>query len=1505
MTLGRIQDIYPLAPMQQGMLLHSLYDGTPGMYCEQVVGEAPAGIDADAFRLAWRAVLDRTPVLCSGFVWEDVDEPHQVVLDGVPLPVEQHRWDRCRPEELKGRLRALLDDERRRGFDLATPPLLRLALIHGGGDRFVLTFHHLLLDGWSLSLLLADVQAAYQALLAGRAPQPPPRPPYREYIAWLQRQDLAGAEAFWRATLAGFGAPTAIELGPGVAGPDVPSHAECQVELAEATTAALGAFARRHRLTLNTVVQGAWAIALSRYCRERDVVFGTLVSGRPPDLAGVEDMVGLFINTLPMRVRVGPADPLVPWLARLQHDAGELRQHQHAPLARVQSWSDVPRGRALFDSVVVFENYPSEVGAEATWRLRVRRLQLTNYPVHLLVEPGRRLLLHLTYETGRVGAAPADMLLGHLRGLLQAMAGAEGATPIGELPMLTAAESRRLLVTWNPARGPRAPTRTLTRRFEAQVARTPDALAAVGPSGALTYRELERRANRLGRLLAERVGPEELVALFARRDLDLLVAILAVFKAGAAYLPLDPAQPVGRQAQLLQQSRAALVLHTAELGGAAAEALGALPAGDRPRSLALEQLGRDPAGDDPPPRRGGLGNLAYVIYTSGSSGTPKGAMVEQRGMLNHLQAKIEDLRLTGADRVAQTASQSFDISVWQFLAVLLVGGTVHILPDEVARDAARLLTEVDRDGITVLETVPSLLRALLDEAAGRTAPPRLAGLRWLVPTGEALPAALCRRWLAAYPHVPVVNAYGPTECSDDVTHHVVAAPPVGGGRLVPIGRPIGGVRLYLLDPDGRLVAPGRAGELCVGGVAVGRGYLGDPARTAEAFVPDPFSGRPGARLYRTGDLARHLPDGSLEFLDRLDHQVKVRGVRIEPGEIEAVLVRHAAVREAAVAAHGGERGDRRLVAYIVAGGPVDDAELRAFVAAALPGPMVPAAFVRLPRLPLTANGKLDRRALPDLPAAGIAAPGDGGGPRDEREATLAGVWAEVLGREHVGVHDNFFELGGDSILSMQVIAKASQHDLWFSPRQLFEHPTVAGLAAVAGTRGPIAAEQGTVTGPVPLTPVQRWLLEQEQPEPDHWNMGILLEARERLDPVLFARAVALLAAHHDALRLRFSRDGDEWRQEHGPVEPGPPCSRLELAGLPSAEREAAVARLAAELHRGLDLGGGPLARVGLVDPGPGAPHRLVVVAHHLVVDGVSWPILLSDLETAYQLLRGEPVSLPAKTTSFQTWARRLAGYARSPEVRREATHWLGLAGGVLPLPADGPGGDNLEGSTATATAQLTPEETRAVLEDLPAAFGARVEEVLLGAVAGAVAAWAGSGRLLVEVEGHGREALFDDVNLSRTVGWFTALFPVALEVAADEGPAAAVAAARRALGSVPHRGVGYGLLRYLGDDPLLAERLRALPAPQLLFTYLGRFDQVLEGSMFTSATWIGPAKAAANRRRHVLEVAAAVLGGRLQVRWIYSRALHRAAIVAALAEATAGNLRVLIEKANETEVMAL
>lgn len=1056
-----LEDLYPLSSLQQGLLFHSAYAPESGVYIEQMRCRLRGELDGRAFRQAWQRLVARHAVLRTRFMWRDVPSPVQLVMPSADLPWLELDWQEYSGSEQAVRLQQFVQEDRRRDFDFERPPLMRLALIRVAPETYevVWTHHHILMDGWCLPILLKEVLISYHAFRSGQEPAQDLPAPYRHYVAWLQQQNSAAVEEFWRATLKGFTAPTLLGDDSKAEESDgVVDYGVFTLTISRSTTAAIRACAQRCHVTENTLVQGAWALLLSRYCGETDIVFGTTVSGRAAEIPGIESMVGLFINTLPLRLSVLPDATVHQWLQDLLVRNSALREYEQSPLAQVQGWSEVPRGQSLFESLIVFDNHPTDETLEQGMSgLVIEQAMLqgqTNYPLTLNVLPGKALTIAFWYQRRRFPDDVIARIARHFETLLTAMAEAPQAR-LSALPMMEAAERAVVVAGWNATARAYPTDRTVPELIAAQAARTPEAIAVRADAGTLTYAALLARANQVAQTLrAQGVGPETLVGIAMARSLDLVVGLLGILQAGAAYVPLDPTYPAERLAFMLADSQlAALLTHEALI----------TPLGFAGYTLCLDRdeptITRQPT--TAPPSRFTAAQLAYTIYTSGSTGQPKGAGNTHGGLRNRLQWMQEAYPLSVTDRVLQKTPISFDVSVWEFFWPLLAGAELVLAAPEEHKNPAALIARIVSAGVTTVHFVPPLLQAFLDSPGVA----RCASLRQIICSGEVLPAALPPRVTAQLPAVRLHNLYGPTEAAIDVT--AWTCPQTSAISTVPIGRPIANTQIYVLDPQGQPAPVGVPGELYIGGVAVARGYHRRPGLTAERFVPDPFSAFAGQRLYRTGDRVRFRADGALEYLGRLDHQVKIRGFRIELGEIEETLRQQPGVREAVVVARTEASGTTRLVAYVTVA-PAAVAEvviLRQGLARRLPEYMVPAVIVPLAQLPLSPNGKVDRNGLP-APEGERQRTAAYEAPQTEPERTLAAIWAQVLVLPRVGLHDNFFELGGDSINSLQILARAHQTGIQLTPKQLFDNPTIASAAAVA-VIGSVATEESLPEGADP------------------------------------------------------------------------------------------------------------------------------------------------------------------------------------------------------------------------------------------------------------------------------------------------------------------------------------------------------------------------------------------------------------------------------------------------------
>ncbi len=1037
---ANFEDIYELTPMQQGMLFHSLYTPESQVYHVQLGFDLAGALDPQLFARAWQALVQRHAVLRTALVWEDLERPYQVVQQALDWAPQVEDWRDVPPAVQPQRLAAFLEEQRRRPFDLHHPPLMRVHLLRLGDAawRFVWSFHHVILEGWSAAVLHQELGVIYNALRRGAEPDLPQRRPYREYIAWLQKQDLPAAEAFWREQLAGVSGPTrlAIDAARETQRAQVVRSAVFEAPLDGPLARTLRERARAARVTLHTLFQAAWALLLSRYSGEERVVFGTVVSGRPAELPGAEHMVGLFINTLPACVAVPSDQPFSAWLADLQKQQARLRQFEYSPLAQVQRWAGIPAGHNLIETLLVYENWLGDF-SDHNW---LDGIQFTgrsyssgsDHPLAVVVAAGERIVLSYHYDEERFVRADIERLHGHQRTILE-HAAADLERPVASIPLLTDPERAQVL-DWGRAPAVYPRESTIHALFAARAAQHPDAVALECADEQVTYGELNRRANRLARLLQSLgVGPEVMVGMCLERGVDAIVAMLAILKAGGAYVPLDPEYPRRRLEYMLQDTRTDVLLTVEHLAGLFPEFGGHVVRLDGDAARIADQSDTDVCG------AARADSLAYVMYTSGSTGQPKGACIVHRGVVR-LVLGANYVKLGPGEVLLHSAPLSFDACTFEIWGALLNGARLVIAPPGL-RGGSELAELVRRSRITVLWVTTALFHQLVEHHVDV-----LAAVPQIITGGEVISVAHVRRLFEAPGPRRLMNAYGPTENTTYSSgFHMTGETPIPSP--VPIGGPISNTTLYVVDRHLQLLPVGVPGELCTGGEGVARGYLNQPALSAARFVPDPYTGDPQARMYRSGDRVRWLPDGSLDFLGRFDHQIKLRGFRVELGEIEVALGQHPAVRDVVVTMREDQPGDKRLVAYVQ---PRDAAlaasSLREFLRERVPDYMIPAAYVLLDSFPLGPTGKVDRRALP-APEARRQVAAEYVAPTSPTEQAIAAIWSDLLGIAEIGVNDSFFDLGGNSLLLVQVHGKlkaAFGRDVPLL--ELFRYPTVAALA---------------------------------------------------------------------------------------------------------------------------------------------------------------------------------------------------------------------------------------------------------------------------------------------------------------------------------------------------------------------------------------------------------------------------------------------------------------------------
>lgn len=1478
--------------------------------------------------------------------------PVQIIEQSIPIPaLPTHDWSHLSPPEQQVRLESLFQQMLVQPLGLERSPNWQLALVQLGKDKHWLFFSIPALcgDRQSLENFVQEICYGYAGQLEKLVAEPLQ---YADFSEWqnelLEAEETETGRKYWldrdRTAMNPFVLPFERSSAKGV--DFIPETISLTLSTAQVK--------QIEQLVQNVNVDPAvfflagLLVLTQRLTRKERLTIGVKAQGR--DEEELSGSLGLMAKYLPLESDVDETQKLPDFLNKIADQWQENIQ-----------WQDYFNGQLLVDKTVNTNNlfwHPlsfdyqdnqtrNHSAGGLDWSIETIYSCWERYKLNVLCEKNATdININFNYDSRLYKQDDIIRWASYYQTLL-ASALEKPSSSLSELEMISAAETQALLLQFSGAMaanvaqpGPEdvAQGRCLHQVFEGQVEKTPERIAVAHAGESLTYVQLNRRANQLARYLQDSgIGHDGIVAICVERSPLMIIGLLAAWKVGAAYLPLDPTWPHERLALLLQESQAAAILTQQSLQDKLPQQQAAILDWERIES-AIGNYEGDNLGLKVSPE-----NLAYLIYTSGSTGTPKGVAVEHRQLINYLQGILVKLALPSSKAsYGFISSFAADLGNTAIFPALCTGGSLEIIPQNCISDPVALANYYSQQGgIDCLKIVPSHLKALINNAPN---PSQLLPRQRLILGGEACDWAFIGQLEALAPNCTIINHYGPTEATVGVlTYQIEPQRTETEGETVPLGKPLPNTQIFLLDSHLRPVPVGVPGELYIGGASLARGYFNHPQLNQQQFNANPFnhqlkikrkpqrfklkissgswfSGKKfklksptmpsstsdhltikfSERLYRTGDLARYLPNGNIEFLGRADNQVKIRGFRVELGEIETLLRQHPAVQETVVVAVEDEPGEKRLVAYFTSSQsptlPVG--ELRRYLQQKLPAFAIPAALVRLDALPLTENGKLNRRALP-VPTSGqsdqetphIA-------PRTPNEKILADIWAKVLRVGEVGVFDNFFELGGDSILSIQIVARAREAGLRLAAIAPFHYQTVAELAAVAQ---PMTGrtQEGEVVGNAPLTPIAHWFFEQQQPEPHHWNLSILLEIPAQLQRDHLLQILSHLYHHHDALRLRFERQDSGWQQSYGEAQGQIPCHWFDLSSLPPGEQVTAIVAQASQIQSRLDLSVPPLMSVAGFHLGRDRPGRLLVVCHHLIIDGISWGIWLEDFYRAYQQLEsGKTVQLPAKTTSFQEWAERLTDYARTETAKAEFSYWL--ANGtqsVSPLPKDDDNGPNTVASARTVSVSLDAAATQSALEKVAVRDRTQLNDLLLSAVLHTFGQWTGETKLRLELEGHGRETLFEGVDLSRTIGWFTARFPVVFTLERGERPSRSTLKSVKAQRQrIPNQGIGYGILRYLSGNPEIIAALKALPSPEVSFNYLGRYDLLLPQSdaFHLARESRGAERSLRGTRTQAIAIDAIVLDGQLHVHWTYSENLHHRSTIETLAQNFIATLKELI-----------
>lgn len=1462
----RLTDLYPLAPMQTGMLFHSMLEPDGTAYVNQLRLDLE-GLDVSRFKAAWQTLLDHHDVLRTGFVQGET--PLQWVARSVNLPLVELDW-RHRTE-LSVALDALAQAELMQGFDLSAPPLMRLVLVQSAENRhhFVWTRHHLLLDGWSSARLMAELLARH----AGHNPSPP-RGRYRDYIGWLQTRDNVAAEHYWRTLLHGLEEPCRLT-------PAVKKSASRQGGLERlqvfdaAETAHMADFVRAQRVTLNTLVQAGWALLLQRYTGEARVSFGATTSGRPSDLLGADEVLGLFINTLPVVSQGRPGQQIGDWLRELQAQNIASREYEHTPLVEIQRWAGVP-GRDLFDSILVFENYPVDAAlGHPTAALRVlvsANREETTYPITVTVQPGETLTIGFAFLAG-VSVEWVDRLIKHFAAVLRALT-RSAQRKLADVELLDDNE-RSQLREWG-VNAHRYPTvEPIHRLIECQVHKSPKAVALLFGEERLTYRELNARANRLAhRLIALGVGREAKVGIAVERSIEMVVGLLAILKAGGAYVPLDPEYPADRLAYMVKDSGVDLLLTQSQIAAS-------WPASGRLGVLELDTLDLNAEPECNPQATVHEENLAYVIYTSGSTGRPKGVGIPHRCLAEHAQVSVDFFGLTAADRMLQFATLNFDGCIEQLFAPLLVGATI-VLRGPALWDSTTFYRELIAKQISVVDLTTAYWLLLVHDFV-RQGVRHYGALRQVHVGGEAMPPEGLKAWReAGLGDIKLLNTYGPTEAT--VTASVLDCGPyvsedITLPTLMPIGSPLAGRALRVLDADLGLAPQGVVGELCIGGDVLARGYLGRAGLSAERFVADPVD-EAGNRLYRTGDLVRWNEQGQLEYLGRIDHQVKIRGLRIETGEIEAELLAQPEVREAVVVAKGAP-GGVRLVAYVAAkvGQIVEIESLRERLGKHLPDYMMPSAIVVLDKLPQNTSGKIDRKALPAIVPQSA---GTGVAPIGMWEEKLAKIWAELLGVDGVDRNSHFFGVGGDSLKALMLLSRIRSTLTVDMPlRTVFKQPTLRAMAAeleqLAEARGSAVADQSQSEGCKKyqhLSAAQQrlWVVDRlargaDRPGDAAYNMAAVLRIKGPLDHASLKAAIELIVMRHQVLRTCYPEDDDG--EPLTVVADGPDFEwiTLDVSSIPYGERPDSFESIFADLSgRPFDLACGPLLRTALIKLEK-HDHYFMTCVHHIVFDGWSEAIFINEFSAAYEAIRaGVDPKLEDLRASYSDYAASHRNRL-TLSARQDSLFWKSYLEGAPKLSTFAPDLDHAVDPMHLGASidHLIPDMVADNLRQLAQENDATLFHALIAGFTAFLHDEIGTSDMVVGTDVAGRDAL----EYEALIGFFVNVVPLRFILTGPTTFGEWLAQVRaNCLAAMEYRHVPFDHIVEYSKAPRIKGRN---PLVQILFVLQNAPQQTLT----VTGLDIEVVPVATRNSKFDIAVFVSERSDGLQVKWVYSRALYR------------------------------
>jgi amino acid adenylation domain-containing protein/non-ribosomal peptide synthase protein (TIGR01720 family) len=1492
----------PLSFAQQRLWFIDQFDPDKANYNLPIVVRISGNIDFTRIQESLDILVQRHEILRTVFRASSLGVGEQIVLSRTHIPFEIVSTRESKESLDVEHLLGAIENEVRQPFSLAEAPAIRVKIfqIKESENYLVINMHHIISDGWSLGILIRELVEIY-IRIDDRAQSVndwlPPLPiQYADFAAW-QRSWLTGDQLkdeihYWVNKLSGL--PASINLPADYPRPPVQTFNGHTVSfnVPPEITGRVQKFCKEEGITLFMGLLAAFDLLLWKYSGQAMFSVGTPIANRTR--LEVEGLIGFFVNTLVLRADLSEVVTFRELVSQVKTTALEAYSHQEVPFEmlvdRIQPNREMSHS-PLFQ--VVFSMQNNQV---MNMESDISGLQISPFDADTGVskfdltlsfaDNGDFLSGAIEYNTDLFMNDSILRMQDHLLRLIdQVFSFPE--QPVGSFGMLTEYESQTIIKAWNQTNFPIDDQVGVHELFSRNARLRPNMPAVAFGGTTMTYADLDAKSTKLALFLNEQgVTTESVVGICLERSTDVIISLLATMKAGGIYLPLDPGYPTSRISYMIEDitnwqsgkkpfliTQASLLDRLPEIND---QVLCIEQYWDQTfvqgQSLSQQKVVLTPTSPD---------QLSYIIYTSGSTGKPKGVALHHLGLQNMVESNIRDFHLMPGDSVLQFASLSFDASLNEIFLALVSGAKLVMTQREILTSPVDLADLLKRENVTFCIFPPSLLKVIN--------PGQLTGIKTLVSAGESCSLEIADQWSRGR---RFFNAYGPTETTIGPTlYHVEKLPE--RAKTVPIGRPIDNMQVYILDPSLQPLPVGVPGEIYIGGVGLARCYINLPELTSERFIQNPFE--PSSRIYKTGDLGKWLPDGNIEYLGRVDFQVKIRGFRIELEEIERILNLYPEVNQSVVIAREDVPGSKRLVAYVemeTAGQSSEKAQsLRSYLRDHLPEYMVPAALVILDEFPLTPNRKIDRQALPAPEFVQRASQNDFIPPMTTNEIILVEIWKSLLGLEQVSINDNFFELGGDSILSIQLVARANLENIHITPKQVFEHPTIIGLSSVAGQEA-IIAEQGLVVGEIPLTPIQIRFFDHHLVSPDHWNTSMMLAVFQEIDLQILRETIKTLLEHHDALRMKFAISGEGWIQFNQDTLIDLPISVIDLKYIQDEMINTEVEKAADFSQKNLDLQHGPLMQVVLMQLPDGIPARLLFIFHHTVFDGVSWRIFIEDFQAVYtQLMQNQTPQLLPKTTSYKEWSTRLFDAAQTDDVIQELSIWENFRGEFPLIPVDFDGGSNRYGDSRIIVTTLSNNETEVFIKEAPGKFHSQVNEIMISLLVRTLSKWIGSRSLMLELYGHGRESIFNGIDISRTIGWFTTAYPVLLDISQSQTLKQEIDVITEQLRRIPNHGISYGMLRYLTVNPQVQSVMKEIPTPQINFNYLGQFDQSTSASADEVMLPVYPAPESRgleqnpdNDREALLFVVASVTGGEMNIYWNYSSCLHKAETIQRLAD---------------------